>query len=285
MGMFVLGTVQLGLPYGISNRNGKPTKEQAFAVLDAAYSHGVSCLDTARSYGESEELIGAWQKSRKAVIEVVTKIPPLAGSGAERAEKVLSESLKRLGTARVQGLLLHRASDLGGAGMDRWIDGCLESGRIGDFGVSIYDADELPDEFRIRMVQFPASVLNQTCARSTAIRNFRLSGRTLFVRSVLAQGLMVMPEDAIPAGLAAVRPFIARLKQIARQSDVSVLALAIASARRLAPGGDIVLGAETPSQVEGLVEAWMCEVPDAVVDACLDAGRDVPADLVDPRRW
>jgi hypothetical protein len=32
----ILGTVQLGLPFGINNQDGQPSKEHAFQILDTA---------------------------------------------------------------------------------------------------------------------------------------------------------------------------------------------------------------------------------------------------------
>ena len=54
-----LGTVQLGLHYGINNKVGMLTDEQAFEVLDAAYEAGFRAVDTAPAYGESERRIAA----------------------------------------------------------------------------------------------------------------------------------------------------------------------------------------------------------------------------------
>ena len=54
-----LGTVQLGLNYGIHNDSGKPSLETSFRILNAAMEAGINTLDTAAGYGNSEEVIGA----------------------------------------------------------------------------------------------------------------------------------------------------------------------------------------------------------------------------------
>lgn len=53
-----LGTVQLGLSYGINNADGKPSQETANAILNAAIDGGINTLDTAGAYGDSEVVIG-----------------------------------------------------------------------------------------------------------------------------------------------------------------------------------------------------------------------------------
>ncbi len=71
-----LGTVQLGLNYGIANSEGKPDAEKAYAILDKAIDTGVKCLDTASGYGDSEKVIGSWIKNRgfnRDAVSIVTK--------------------------------------------------------------------------------------------------------------------------------------------------------------------------------------------------------------------
>ena len=51
---FSLGTVQLGMDYGINNGQGKPNQEQSIEILNTAFRLGVNCLDTSIGYGDSD---------------------------------------------------------------------------------------------------------------------------------------------------------------------------------------------------------------------------------------
>ena len=62
---FSLGTVQLGMKYGLGEDCEKPSEEAAFALLDRAMELGVDNLDTANNYGDSEAVIGRWLRQRK----------------------------------------------------------------------------------------------------------------------------------------------------------------------------------------------------------------------------
>lgn len=53
-----LGTVQLGIPYGINNKYGMPTFSQSEEILQTAIDHGVVSFDTAKGYGKSEAVLG-----------------------------------------------------------------------------------------------------------------------------------------------------------------------------------------------------------------------------------
>ena len=54
----MLGTVQLGLPYGVGNRTGQPSQQEAVRIIAAACEAGVNCFDTAAAYGTSEQVLG-----------------------------------------------------------------------------------------------------------------------------------------------------------------------------------------------------------------------------------
>ena len=54
----ILGTAQWGLDYGISNKNGKTSLKEIKSIIKFAEAHGCTTLDTAASYGDSEEIIG-----------------------------------------------------------------------------------------------------------------------------------------------------------------------------------------------------------------------------------
>ena len=65
-----LGTVQFGLRYGIANRTGQVTPEQAGEILEIARAASIDTLDTAIDYGESELRLGG---AGVAGFRIVTK--------------------------------------------------------------------------------------------------------------------------------------------------------------------------------------------------------------------
>ena len=65
----VLGTVQFGLDYGIANVSGKPSFERVKAILTTAFDNGVTTLDTAAAYGDSEVVLGKALKELNALLK------------------------------------------------------------------------------------------------------------------------------------------------------------------------------------------------------------------------
>ena len=93
----MLGTVQFGLRYGIANTSGKPDLDQVEAIVRAAADGGITALDTAAAYGDSEQVLGlVLQRAGLAgQFTVVSKIPPLpaeAGAGRCSSSAVITNS-------------------------------------------------------------------------------------------------------------------------------------------------------------------------------------------------
>ena len=68
----ILGTVQFGIPYGISNVHGQVSETEINRILDLACESGISILDTASLYGNSEELLGKFVEGRFNLISQET---------------------------------------------------------------------------------------------------------------------------------------------------------------------------------------------------------------------
>ena len=58
MSKLALGTAQFGLNYGITNKIGQVSCEDAKEIIKYAKNKNIDLIDTAISYGESEKVIG-----------------------------------------------------------------------------------------------------------------------------------------------------------------------------------------------------------------------------------
>src|SRR5688500_5343857 len=101
-----LGTVQLGLDYGIANRDGRPGEAEAEAILETAITGGITTLDTARAYGEAEAVIGRWLAHVQCTpVSIVTKFPALPAASSRERIAALKEhvaaSRSALGRSRL----------------------------------------------------------------------------------------------------------------------------------------------------------------------------------------
>ena len=256
-----IGTVQLGMNYGIANEGGQPSQEKSFAMLRTAFENGVASLDTARAYGNSEEVIGAFLKTWEGELPyITTKIryaKPDGLSFEANAIRSIEESLQRLGVKKVDCLLLHSPNDMfeQGAKAAEVMENIRKMGYADKVGVSIYtqeDVEEMLKYPQYTATQVPMSIFDQRLIASGMTGQLKARDYTVFVRSVFLQGLFFLDPDRItdPILLEHAAPKIRLLRKIAEAEGMTVAQLAIAFMRDTAGVTSLVLGADTPEQVK-----------------------------------
>ncbi len=129
------------------------TKEQAFALLDAAYEAGLTWLDTADAYGggRSETYVGEWIRSRRPDgVRITTKTFNPMDEGSDRGlaparvRRQIDSSLARLGVERIDLYLTHAWDpDVPIAETAGVFDELVAAGTIGAYGVSNVDGARL----------------------------------------------------------------------------------------------------------------------------------------------
>jgi len=288
----VLGTVQLGMPYGVRNAP-RPTRNEAFAILDEAYKSGINTFDTAFSYGEAEDVLGAWieQRGLAQSVYVVTKMRAGALDASEPAEEVikreLEASLKRLRLSSVDGYLLHAPESMYEEDVRGGLSRVKREGLTRQVGVSIYDEKEalFAAENNMDHIQVPYNVLDQRLDKTNFFEVAAKNNATIFARSPLLQGLLVMKPEEIPPHLSAARQYIERFQGFAREAGLSSLAAAFQYVYCRPQVHHVVFGVQTVEQLREIIASvgesqeaqWMTEARDAFADT--------PREVVNPRLW
>ena len=256
-----IGTVQLGMNYGIANDGGKPDEAKSFAMLRAAFENGITSLDTARAYGDSEEVIGRFLKTWEGETPyITTKIPQYQGEDSGLEAYVIESvelSLQRLGVSKVDTIMLHNVNDMYRFG-DRVAKAAgqlLKKGYADQIGVSVYNGEDVAEMLKYpqySVTQVPMSIFDQRLIVSGAVEKLAERDYTVFVRSVFLQGLFFLDPDKItdPILLEHAAPKIRLLRQIAEREGMSIAQLAIAFMRDTKGVTSLVLGADTPEQVK-----------------------------------
>ncbi|HSX24676.1 MAG TPA: aldo/keto reductase, partial [Candidatus Andersenbacteria bacterium] len=109
-----LGTVEIGLAYGLDNE-GLPSEEEAISLLKNVVELGVTYIDTARGYGLAEERIGKSGIGKNSNIVIGTKFgqflkqePDLHGNDLEkRVREDIDMSRKNLNQEVLQLAQFH----------------------------------------------------------------------------------------------------------------------------------------------------------------------------------
>lgn len=98
-----IGTVQFGLDYGISNTKGKVSANEVNQILNLAQKEGISYLDTARAYGNSECVLGSFMNTFDNQFNIVSKILP----NAKNVYQEINNSLQGLQVEKIYAYLFH----------------------------------------------------------------------------------------------------------------------------------------------------------------------------------
>lgn len=258
-----LGTVQLGLNYGIANKDGKPDRQKSFAMLNAALENGVTSLDTARGYGDSEQVLGSFFKQYNADLPFITTkfyttVP--SGSGDAAVEKEIVESiessLERLGVKKVNCVLMHRAEDMTkhGSIVSKTLEKLIKKGYTDIAGASVYypeEVDEMLKNELYQAIQIPMNLFDQKLIQNGHLEKLRKREICVFVRSIFLQGLFFLDPSRmnIPELETYAAPHIRTLRRLAERADMSIAQFAVSFVRDLPGVTSLVLGADTPEQV------------------------------------
>ena len=264
----VLGTAQLGLSYGIANQSGKPDQATAERLIKAAIANGATCIDTARTYGNSEEVIGRSLKSGwEGRALIITKLSPLVDCPADATPAIVSAFVdasiyKSCAALRMQSLdvlMLHRTShmtDWNGTVWHRLLEH-KASGTLKALGVSVQNPEELElalDSPDIGVIQMPFNVLDWRWDHLHRKISTQKQQRELLihVRSALLQGLLpsTTAEHWHKANIPHPEPIIHWLAEQCRNTERATVAdLCLSFVKSLDWVDGLVIGMESLSQL------------------------------------
>ena len=273
----ILGTAQLAGRYGVMATQAASEARPA-AVLDAARRLGVRTLDTAPGYPGAEAAIGAAGTG----FAVHTKLP----SGEDPAV-ALAASLRRLRREQVDVLHLHDPDVVLDA-EDPQLDAAaaLVGAGAAAIGASIYTREQFlaaVADPRITVVQAPMNVLDRTITDED-LRLAERSGTDVLARSALLQGVLGDPARAI-GRVPQLDGALAAFAEVGARVGRGPLELAIGWVRARPAVSGVVLGAETPEQLEGLVRAFDTPPLSDDVVTLLASISLPPGRAADPRTW
>jgi len=293
MSRLVLGTAQLGMPYGIANKSGKPDFSSALSIVQAAWENGITEFDTAQAYGDSEQILGrifaelgVVQKAR-----VTTKLKSVQTVGEKTPlHQSVEESLERLKVSKLECLLLHREDilDMLDDGLKESLLTLVQRGYVRHLGVSVYSPDRAMQALGYDLfdvIQIPANVLDRRFQRAGVFEIAEERGRRIYIRSAFLQGLVLMNGKDVPEKMASVEPVLAKLDRLSLQYRLSRQAIALLYLRDRFAHAKVIFGAEVPEQVLQNTRCWQLEAPAGFLLELDDAFPELDENILNPAKW
>lgn len=194
-----LGTVQLGMQYGVCN-NKKPDYHESIQILKTAYENGIEYFDTASAYGKSEEIIGQFIElyNLRDRIKVISKIQDV---NPNLIHDELCISLDKLKMNYIDGYLMHDPGKMYDTTFLKKMEECKKIGLVKNIGVSIYDPKDAIYASQldcIDYIQVPYNMFDQRLETVGFFEKAKENSKTVFARSTLLQGLLSMNPEEIP---------------------------------------------------------------------------------------
>jgi len=289
----VLGTAQLGMNYGIANTNGQPDYPTARDIVHECWENGICEFDTAQAYGHSERILGKVlnELGISAKANIVTKLDPaIDHSDRVALNDALFSSLDNLGVKSLQGLMLHNEDllDLWEKGLGRTLLDMVDSGLVKRLGVTVYSPEKAVQALKtedISMVQIPTNMFDRRFEKSGVFDLAAEKQKTVYVRSVFLQGLLLMSPNSLPAHMQFAAPVLNRLGDFSRHVGKSIHELCIGYIKHLFTVSRPVLGAETVSQVKENLKLWGTVWPGRLVRKIQREFGDIDEVILNPSLW
>jgi len=205
-----LGTVQFGIPYGISNKRGQTSPSEVAKILETARVKKVQLIDTASAYGNAEKILG---RNDLSSFKVVSKfMPPKDGNSLSHQ---LEQSLYDLQISSLYGYLAHRPSNLA-KNPSTWEDlkTLKEKRFVQKIGFSMNEPGELEALLKLNIqpdiIQVPFNYFDRRF--KDMMISLKRDGCEIHSRSTFLQGLFFMDIDQLDSYFDELIPEIKRLQ-------------------------------------------------------------------------
>ena len=291
-----LGTVQFGLDYGILNQK-KPSLQDAVKCIDFATQNGVSAIDTAKAYGNAEEVVGEFLKRRTIPRErlfLSTKLLPnilddIDPSEYERViESEILSQLKTLNTDYFDAYLFHSSRYAYDGYKLEAMHKVVEKGYARKCGVSVYEPEEAVSCYKSGMVDFiqvPYSIFDHRMKVGGVFDHPQRGECEIHSRSAFIQGLIVMDEEKIPPFLEKARPIVKMIKSMCENEGISRTQLAIQYVKRETGISHLVFGIDSMEQLKEDIRLFNEDLPMDLIHRMGKEFDEVDADIVMPSLW
>jgi hypothetical protein len=205
----VLGTAQLGMPYGISNNiNKKVNIQEQNKIFNLCNKFGINEIDTAQSYNFD---INALPKNNKWLVN--TKIEISKFSNKQQLISYIKSFKKS--NITLNCLYIHDEENLfteRGIFILKILLKLKKSHFFNKLGVSIYNFSNIGPiikNFEIDVIQVPFNILDRRIKKYVKI--LKKNNIDIHVRSIFLQGLLLMKPSYIPSDLSEVKIYIQKI--------------------------------------------------------------------------
>jgi len=251
-------------------------------------------LDTAPAYGCSEKIIGEYISETGHNFRICTKLGNISTTKHlyDLVNKQISESIEQLKISYIDYYYIHNFQLVQKLpGVIDILNFHKEEGYLRNIGISIYEPWELEwilDNIaeKISIVQIPFNIFDHRWRKNGLIERTKAANISIFVRSVLLQGLLMLKNQENPIYRKAHRHLKA-LHSFCKQNNTTCEELAFKYVKSFDSIDYILIGCETVNQLSRNIDIF------SKAEKLTDQERDfidknfynVEEHIIDPRKW
>jgi aryl-alcohol dehydrogenase-like predicted oxidoreductase len=282
----ILGTVQMGLAYGINNTVGKISLGNSLDILEYAYSQGIQILDSAEAYGNAHKVIGTFHRNHpNKKFEVITKLPHQFD--ADINDKV-NTYLSDLSVNQLNALLFHSFSSYK-ENINNFdvLMGLKAKGKIKYIGVSVYTNKEIEDVLLnddVDIIQLPFNLFDNENLRGNILEQAKAKGKIIHTRSALLQGLFFKDANADNKTVKSLKSELLQLSAISKVNKLSIVQLALNYCLQQTTIDNVLIGVDSKQQLKDNIESLNYTIgKEAILEINSIKVKDV--NLLNPSLW
>lgn len=285
MQKIVIGTANFSGKYGFINAREVDSLEIS-EIINLAQVMGINHFDTAKSYGNAEEVLGS-KLDRSQPIVIDSKVNKKECLSVDSIVRAAQDTIEKVGVTKISTLYLHNFELIAADEQNivkNGLEKVLELELADHIGVSVYTQSELVNAKKLysRLTHF--QIIENICDRrlynSSEIMKFAESGNSINVRSIFLQGILLSDPNKLQDKFKLAFDATNSLNHYAGSQKVSVLDLCLAYAKSIEWASKIVVGIDSKKQLEEILKSnynltvgWQDEIP------------TIPTSLLDPRFW
>ena len=224
----ILGTVQMGLNYGVNNSSGQVSLKDSFKILNYAFENGITTLDSAEAYGNAHEVIGKFhQENPNRKFKIITKLPKDIN---KQISKKVDTYLIDLNIDQIEVLMFHSYESYTN-NIERFdlLKQLKINNKIKSIGVSVYTNDEIEKVLindDVDVIQVPFNLLDNANLRESILIKAKSKGKKIHSRSALLQGLFFKKIDNNNT-VQSLKNELIKISDISKNSNIPISDLAI----------------------------------------------------------
>lgn len=289
MKKLILGTVQMGLNYGVNNNSGKITLVESKKILYKAYLYGIDTLDTADGYGDAHNVIGEFHKDNsECKFKIITKLPQNISDNDDIISKCIGY-LNVLNVDVIEVLMFHSFNSyLKNRNSIYLLNELKETGKIKHIGVSVYTNDELKylidNEPLVTVIQLPFNLFDNKFIRGELLIQAKSKNKIIHTRSAFLQGLFFMNPSESNNVVDKLKSELSLLNKISLKENCSISDLALSYCVKQEFIDNVIIGVDSIEQLIENIKSSSYLIKDEAVNM-INNIQITNHDLLNPSLW